>query len=94
MPNEEFKKLKSVSFKKEEIEKPLTEKPDDSEDSDDWGSDSETETSSSDGETQYMSMRERFLKKTTEKEDPYEAEKKKQKKIKSMFLILFLKLNY
>lgn len=89
--NDDFKKLKSVSFKKEEIEKPLAEKVEDSEDSDDWGSDSETETSSSDGETQYMSMRERFLKKTTEKEDPYEAEKKKQKKIKSICFILSLK---
>lgn len=79
---EDYKKPKSVSFKKEEQEKASVGKEDDSDDSDDWGSDSETETSSSDGETQYVSMRERFLKKTTEKEDGEEHEKKKIKKVK------------
>jgi hypothetical protein len=33
-----------------------------SEDSTDWGSDSESDTDSSDDETQYASVRERFLK--------------------------------
>uniref|UniRef100_A0A336N6U8 CSON007845 protein n=1 Tax=Culicoides sonorensis TaxID=179676 RepID=A0A336N6U8_CULSO len=83
LDNEDVKKLKSVSFKKEEVEKISLERVEDSEDSDVWGSDSDTETSSSDGDNQYMSMRERFLKKTTEKEDPYEVEKKKQKKTKT-----------
>lgn len=97
MSDESLKKLKSVSFKKEDVEKPVVEKTEDSDDSDDWGSDSETETSSSDGETQYTSMRERFLKKTTEKEDPFDAEKKKQKKIKgkhNLYLLVLVKLLY
>ncbi|XP_059474549.1 eukaryotic translation initiation factor 3 subunit C [Neocloeon triangulifer] len=49
---------------------------DESEDSMDWGSDSETSSSESE-EDAYMNIRDRFLKKTTEKE---EEETKKEKK--------------
>lgn len=60
---------KSVSFKKEPtpVEKVKASKAagddDDSDDSMDWGSDSESESGSSEEDTQYTSIRERFLKK-------------------------------
>lgn len=54
-----------------------TDGDEESDDSFDWGSDSD-ETSSSSDENEYADLRQRFLKKTTEKEEE-EAKKKKQK---------------
>lgn len=51
-----------------------------SEDSIDWGSDSESSSKSSDDEGQYTSIRERFLKKTTDKEEEEKKERKKELK--------------
>lgn len=72
---------KAVQFKKEP-EKPTAKAPkdEDSDDSIDWGSDSESESESEDDDTQYMNIRERFLKRTTEKEEKEEESEKKQKK--------------
>uniref|UniRef100_A0A0V0G589 Eukaryotic translation initiation factor 3 subunit C n=1 Tax=Triatoma dimidiata TaxID=72491 RepID=A0A0V0G589_TRIDM len=53
-----------------------------SDDSIDWGSDSESSTESSDDEGQYTSIRERFLKKTTDREEEEKREKKKERKEK------------
>ncbi|XP_014246697.1 eukaryotic translation initiation factor 3 subunit C [Cimex lectularius] len=53
-----------------------------SDDSIDWGSDSESSTESSEDEGQYTSIRERFLKKTTDKEEEEKREKKKERKDK------------
>lgn len=53
-----------------------------SEDSIDWGSDSESSSESSDDEGQYTSIRERFLKKTTDKEEEEKKERKKERKEK------------
>lgn len=70
---------RAVSFKKD-VEKVKVEKDDeDSDDSIDWGSDSESDESSSDEETHYASIRERFLKRS-EKDDGEDGEKKKEKK--------------
>lgn len=56
---------------------------DDSEDSIDWDSDSESETESSDDDNQYVNIRDRFLKKTTGKEEKEEREdRKKEKRVK------------
>ncbi|KAM7350654.1 eukaryotic translation initiation factor 3 subunit c isoform 1-T2 [Cochliomyia hominivorax] len=56
---------------------------DDSEDSIDWDSDSESETESSDDDNQYVNIRDRFLKKTTGKEEKEEREeRKKDKRVK------------
>lgn len=71
---------KAVTFKKEEKKAPK--EADDSDDSIDWGSDSESDSDSSEEETQYVNIRERFLKKTTEKEEKDDDEKKKKKKEK------------
>ncbi|XP_055534563.1 eukaryotic translation initiation factor 3 subunit C [Wyeomyia smithii] len=70
---------RQVSFKKT-VEKVKIEKDDDdSDDSIDWGSDSESEESSTDEDTQYTSIRERFLKRS-DKDDGEDGEKKKEKK--------------
>lgn len=71
---------KAVTFKKEEKKAPKD--ADDSDDSIDWGSDSDSDSDSSEEETQYVNIRERFLKKTTEKEEKDDEEKKKKKKEK------------
>lgn len=69
---------RAVTFKKE-VEKVKIEKnADDSDDSIEWDSESESE-SSSDEETQYSSIRERFLKKA-DKDDDEDGEKKREKK--------------
>ncbi|XP_058460133.1 eukaryotic translation initiation factor 3 subunit C [Malaya genurostris] len=70
---------RAVSFKKT-VEKVKVEKEDDdSDDSIDWGSDSESDESSTDEETQYTSIRERFLKRA-DKDEGEDGEKKKEKK--------------
>ncbi|XP_058830814.1 eukaryotic translation initiation factor 3 subunit C [Topomyia yanbarensis] len=70
---------RAVTFKKT-LEKVKVEKDDDdSDDSIDWGSDSESDESSTDEETQYTSIRERFLKRA-DKDDGEDGEKKKEKK--------------
>ncbi|XP_067635795.1 eukaryotic translation initiation factor 3 subunit C [Eurosta solidaginis] len=54
---------------------------DDSDDSIDWGSDTESESETSDDENQYQTMRERFLKRTpVEKEDKDDREDRKKEK--------------
>lgn len=68
---------KAVTFKKEEKKAPK--EADDSDDSIDWGSDSDSDTDSSEEETQYVNIRERFLKKNTEKDDKDEEGKRKKK---------------
>lgn len=73
---------KAVSFKKEPKEEKKPQKyDDDSDDSIDWGSDSDSDTDSSEEETQYVNIRERFLKKASEKDgkDEDDIEKKKKK---------------
>lgn len=75
---------KAVSFKKEpevKIQKLKVAKPDDgeSDDSMDWGSDSETSSSSEDDDP--TDLRKRFLKKATDEKD--EPEKPREKKTKS-----------
>lgn len=71
--------VRAVTFKKE-VEKVKVEKDDDdSDDSIDWGSDSDSDESSTDEEAQYTSIRERFLKRA-DKDDGEDAEKKKEKK--------------
>jgi translation initiation factor 3 subunit C len=77
-----------VAFKKEVVEKPKTDKgDDDSDDSIDWGSDTESDSESSEGESNYQNLREKFLKKATdkeEKEDIGDGEKKKKKILKEV----------
>lgn len=74
---------KAVTFKKEpevKIVKPKVVKDDDSEDSTDWGSGSDGDSESSDDEGT-GNMREKFLKRTTEKEDA-ESDLRKENKRK------------
>ncbi|XP_053683335.1 eukaryotic translation initiation factor 3 subunit C [Sabethes cyaneus] len=70
---------RQVSFKKTVEKVKIEKEDDDSDDSIDWGSDSESEESSSDEDTQYTSIRERFLKRS-DKDDGEDGEKKKEKK--------------
>ncbi|EAT48788.1 AAEL000175-PA [Aedes aegypti] len=70
---------KAVSFKKEVKQVKVEKDDDESDDSIDWDMDSDSDESSSDEETQYTSIRERFLKKA-EKDDGEDAENKKEKK--------------
>lgn len=85
--DEEAPAQKAVSFKKEVVEKEKEKEKkapkyqDDSDDSIDWGSDTESESDTSEEEAQYVNIRERFLKKATDKEDKDvdEGEKKKKK---------------
>ncbi|KDR11509.1 hypothetical protein L798_14577, partial [Zootermopsis nevadensis] len=76
-----FRKAGSESSATESkiIKKPV-EDDEGSEDSTDWGSDSESDTDSSDDDTQYASIRERFLKRNTEKEEEEKKEKKEKNK--------------
>lgn len=62
--------------------KPSADDDDGSDDSIDWGSGSESSSESSDDEGQYTSIRERFLKKTTDREEDEKKEKKKERKEK------------
>lgn len=59
---------------------PKAQKDEDSDDSIDWGSDSESESESSDDENQYQNMRERFLKKPTDKDEEERREERKREK--------------
>lgn len=79
---EEISTHKAVQFKKD-VEKPVkVPKDEDSDDSIDWGSDSDFSNESSDDDNQYINFRERFLKRTTEKEEKDEDDKKDKKKKK------------
>uniref|UniRef100_A0A1L8DS53 Eukaryotic translation initiation factor 3 subunit C n=1 Tax=Nyssomyia neivai TaxID=330878 RepID=A0A1L8DS53_9DIPT len=74
---------KAVSFKKEPAEKPAkAPKDEDSDDSTYWGSDSESDYDSSEEEAQYANIRERYLKKATDKDEKEEDYEKKKKKVK------------
>lgn len=75
---EEFQP-KQVSFKKEEKEKIKVPKSDDeSDDSIDWGSDSDSESESSEAEA-YINIRDKFLKKATDKDDKEDEPEKRRK---------------
>lgn len=69
---------KAVTFKKEPKEEKKPKVQDDSDDSIDWGSDTDSDFSSEE-ETQSVNMRERFLKKASEKDDRDDDEKRKKK---------------
>ncbi|XP_031635103.1 eukaryotic translation initiation factor 3 subunit C [Contarinia nasturtii] len=69
---------KTVTFKKEKKEK---EAADDSDDSIDWLSDTESDSDLSEEDTQYVNIRDRYLKKASDRIDNDEEEKKKKKKI-------------
>jgi len=71
--------VKIISQSKIKSEKIAT--PHDSES--DWGSDSDTESSTSDDENNFISLRERFLKKTVGKQDNEHEKKKKEKRFKT-----------
>lgn len=60
---------KAVSFKKEEKEKKAAKYQDDSDDSIDWGTTDSDDSDSSEEEATYINIRERFLKKATDKDD-------------------------
>lgn len=77
---DERKAPKAVTFKKEEKKAPK--EADESDDSSFWGSDSESDSDSSLEETQNVNFRERFLKKTTEKDDKDDGEGRKREKKK------------
>lgn len=74
---------KAVTFKKEvvEKEKKTPKYQEDSDDSMDWGSDSDSDSDSSDDDAQNLNIRDRFLKKTVDKEDKDvdDAERRKKK---------------
>lgn len=68
---------------KEVKEKKPSKYQEDSDDSIDWGSDSDSDSDSSEEEAQYINIRERFLKKATDKDDKeIDDEKRKSKKTK------------
>ncbi|XP_065365981.1 eukaryotic translation initiation factor 3 subunit C [Calliphora vicina] len=60
--------------------KSLEQDQDDSDDSIDWDSDTESETESSDDDNQYVNIRDRFLKKSTGKEDKEDRDDRKKDK--------------
>lgn len=77
---------KAVSFKKDPVvekEKKAAKYDEDSDDSIDWGSESETDSDDSDDEAVGNNVRERFLKKATDKEYKDEDGVEKKKKNKS-----------
>lgn len=63
-----------------EKEKKAPKYTDDSDDSIDWGSDSESDSDSSEEDVQYVNIREKFLKKVTDKDDKDEDVERKKKK--------------
>lgn len=75
---------KAVSFKKDtEKEKKAVKYPEDSDDSTDWGSDIDSDSDSSEEEAIGVNIRERFLKKATDKDDKEDdGGEKKKKKVK------------
>lgn len=77
MDSNTFKKDSSTKAAKKQKE--IEEEDDDDDDSIDWGPDSDDETSSSDGDVGIYSLREHFLKKTTDREED-ESKKKRRKK--------------
>lgn len=81
---------KAATVKKETVEKEkkVPKYPDDSDDSIDWGSDSESDSDSSEEDVQYVNMREKFLKKVTDKDERDEDidERKRKKTAKDIRL--------
>ncbi|XP_071448070.1 eukaryotic translation initiation factor 3 subunit C [Hetaerina americana] len=75
-----FQTSEAMKFVKGPVVEDGDDDEDASEDSMDWGTDSDDETDSSDEDNQNMTYRERFLKRTTDKEE--EEKKKKEKKEK------------
>lgn len=71
-----FKKESSVPRVKKIPKAPVDD--DDSDDSIDWGNDSDDETSSSDDGGGYISLREKFLKKSTDKDEDGTGKKKRK----------------
>lgn len=59
---------------------PPTADADDSDDSIDWGSDTESSGSSTDDDEKYTSIRERYLKKATERDDGEEGERRRERR--------------
>ncbi|XP_025829104.1 eukaryotic translation initiation factor 3 subunit C [Agrilus planipennis] len=70
-----------ISQRPSERSKP-TDEGNSSSDSDDWPSDSDSSSDSSEDEEKFTSMRERFLKKATDKDDDEEKERKKEERKK------------
>ncbi|BES92207.1 Eukaryotic translation initiation factor 3 subunit G-1 [Nesidiocoris tenuis] len=64
--------------------KPAGDDDEGSDDSIDWGSDSESSSESSDDEDNYTSLRERFLKKTTDRTEDEKRERRKERKEKEV----------
>uniref|UniRef100_A0A0A9XY83 Eukaryotic translation initiation factor 3 subunit C n=1 Tax=Lygus hesperus TaxID=30085 RepID=A0A0A9XY83_LYGHE len=64
--------------------KPGVDDDEGSDDSIDWGSSSDSSSESSDDEEQYQSIRERFLKRPTDRDPDEKREKKKERKEKEM----------
>lgn len=62
------------------FKKGVTDGDEGSESDSDWGSDSESDSESSDDEGQYQNIRERFIKKATDKEDDEDKAKKKEQR--------------
>lgn len=78
--------IKAVSFKKDPVaekEKKVAKSDDDSDDSIDWGSETESDSDDSDDDGPGQNMRERFLKKATDKDYKEEEGGEKKKKNKS-----------
>lgn len=73
---------KGVSFKKDPVEKPI--KPakldDESDESEYWGTSTDSDSDSSEGDQQYLNYRDKFLKKTTDKEEKEDDVEKRRKK--------------
>ena len=68
----------AVAFKKPGSEKSVTDGDDGSESESDWGSSSDSESTSSDDDDQYQNIRERFIKKTADKEEDEDKAKRKE----------------
>lgn len=82
-----------MSFKKDPVEKPKVIRDDDeSDDSMDWGSDDDSDSSDSETEAQYPNLRDKFLKKPSdgtakkEKEERDDDAEKKKKRLKELKL--------
>ena len=70
----------AVAFKKPGSEKSVTDGDDGSESESDWGSSSDSESTSSEDEDQYQNIRERFIKKTADKEEDEDKAKRKEQR--------------
>ncbi|XP_051163189.1 eukaryotic translation initiation factor 3 subunit C isoform X1 [Leptopilina boulardi] len=80
---------RAAAFKKSSVEpvpdvskfkKGVADGDEGSESDSDWGSDSDSDSTSSDDEGQYQNIRERFIKKATDKEDDEDKAKKKEQR--------------